>query len=147
VLNIHERRTFDCVMREHQAKSGYVKDGLIVTRRDFIRGGVDPFHVTSSLAVLHNLGIIKQTRNMGGSREGRTPSMHKPTFLPSEPGLKDATHDYLEIKTAQEARRIAEMHRYKRLRKPPAVRRPKLKLVSSPSITPPSIVSGEKGTS
>jgi hypothetical protein len=143
-LNIHELRTLFCIMEEHQAKSGFIKDGLIVTRRDFTRWGVDTHHVTASLAVLRNLWIVQQTRNMGGSRDGRTPNMYKPTFLPSDPGLKDATHDYLRIETREEAERIAEQHRFKRLRKPPVMRKRRLRVVSSPTIASQSTVALDK---
>ena len=148
VLNIHELRTLFCIMEEHQAKSGFIKDGLIVTRRDFTRWGVDTHHITASLAVLRNLWIVQQTRNMGGSRDGRTPNMYKPTFLPSEPSIKDATHDYLKIPTKKEARRVAEMHRFKRIRKPPVMRKRRLRVVSSPTISSQSTVAlDEKDTS
>jgi hypothetical protein len=42
VLNLNERRAFDRVMHEHQAKSGFIKDGLEVTRRDFVAAGIHP---------------------------------------------------------------------------------------------------------
>ena len=117
-LNINERRAFDRIMEEHQSKSGFVKDGLMVTRRDFVAAGIHPKHVKSTLLVLDALGIIKCTRNMGGSRNGRTPNMYAPTFLPRDPTKNDdATHDYLEIKTLEEAERRAELHRYHEKRK------------------------------
>jgi hypothetical protein len=118
VLNINERRAFDRIMEEHQSKSGFVKDGLVVTRRDFAAAGIHPKHVKGSLRVLAALGIVVCTRDMGGSRSGRTPSMYAPTFLPRDPTKKDdATNDYLEIKTLEEAERIAELHRYHEKRK------------------------------
>src|SRR4051794_35234096 len=57
VLNINERRAFDRIMEEHQSKSGFVNDGLAVTTRDFVKFGVQPKHVTSSMRVLRALGI------------------------------------------------------------------------------------------
>jgi len=125
VLNLNERRAFDCIMRAHQQKAGYVYDGLEVTRRDFVRdGGIPPKHVTSALRVLQQLGIIECTRNLGGSVSGRTPNMWRPTFLPRTPESKDAApHDYLKIKTREEAKRIALLHRVHETRKhrpPPA---------------------------
>lgn len=112
VLNIHERRAFDCIMGEHQRKSGYVNGGLAVTKRDFERYGVHPKHVAGVLRVLDVLGIVKRTRNMGGSRNGRSPNLYRPTFLRTTPEANDATHDYLEIQTVEEAERRAELHRY-----------------------------------
>jgi hypothetical protein len=130
VLNIHERRAFDRIMEEHQSKSGFVKDGLVVTKRDFVAAGIHPRHVKSSLNVLAALGIIVRTRSMGGSANGRTPNMYAPTFLPRDPAKKDdATHDYLEIKTLEEAHRIAELHRSREKRKgrmPRKLRAPRL---------------------
>jgi hypothetical protein len=112
VLNINERRAFDRIMEEHQSKSGFVNDGLVVTTRDFVQASIHPRNVKSSMLVLAALGIIRCTRNMGGSRNGRTPNAWKPTFLPSKPGADDASHDYLEIKTPEEAKMIAELHRF-----------------------------------
>lgn len=136
VLNINERRAFDRVMEEHQSKSGFVNDGLVVTRRDFVSASIHPKHIKGSLLVLDRLGIIKCTRNMGGSRSGRTPNMWKPTFLPTTPTANDATHYYLEIETLEEAERRAEQHRYHEKRKDrialPRMR--KLQVVSAPSI-------------
>ena len=135
-LTINEVRAFSRVMEEHQSKSGFVNDGLVVTRRDFVSAGIHPKHIKGSLLVLARLGIIKCTRNMGGSRSGRTPNMWKPTFLPTTPAANDATHDYLEIKTPEEAERRAEQHRYHEKRKDrislPRMRR--LQVVSAPSI-------------
>ena len=112
VLNINERRAFDCIMGEHQRKSGNVNGGLPVTRRDFERCGIHPKHITAALRVLQALGIIEMTRIMGGSRNGRSPNLYRPTFTPTTSKLKDATHLYLEIKTVEEAERLAELHRY-----------------------------------
>jgi hypothetical protein len=136
VLNINELRAFFRIMEEHQAKSGFVNDGLVVTRRDFVAAGIHPKHVKSTTLVLRQLGIIRCTRDMGGSRNGRTPKMWAPTFLPTTPTANDATHDYLEIKTPEEAERIAELHRYHEKRKDrislPRMRKPQV--VSSPPI-------------
>ncbi len=135
-LNIHERRAFDRIMEEHQSKSGFVNDGLIVTTMDFRRAGVHASHVGSSLRVLVALGIIERTRSMGGSAIGRTPDMWRPTFLPTTPTANDATHDYLEHSTPEEAKRIADTHRVRdtRPRRAPKAEKPKLRVVSAPSI-------------
>lgn len=116
VLNISERRAFDCIMLQHQSKAGYVNGGLVVTTRDLERFGVHPKHVTGALRALQALGIIKCTRSMGGSRNGRTPNMYMPTFLPTTPTANDATHDYLAVHTMEEAKRLAELHRYREKR-------------------------------
>lgn len=110
-LNLQERRAFDCLMEEHQSKAGFVNAGLVRTKNDFVRWRVHPKHVKTSLLVLGALGIIKCSRNMGGSKVGRTPNMYVPTFLPTTPTANDATHDYLEVKTMAEAERRAEIHR------------------------------------
>ena len=98
-------------MEEHQSKSGFVNDGLVVTKRDLLLPAFIPGTSRVPLLVLQNLGIIKRTRSMGGSRTGRTPDMWKPTFLPTTPTANDATHDYLEHATPEEVKRIAEQHR------------------------------------
>jgi hypothetical protein len=135
VLNIHERRAFDRIMVEHQTKSGFVNDGLPVTKRDFVKFGVQPKHVAGSLRVLRELGIIECTRNMGGSLSGRTPNMWRPTFLPRTPTSNDATHDYLKITTSEQAKHIAEAYRERETRKnrppPPRTRKPRKR--SAPS--------------
>jgi hypothetical protein len=128
VLNIHERHALDCIMEEHQRKSGYVNDGLIVTWRDFKAWGIHPRHITPSQRVLMALNIVKCTRNFGGSRAGRTPNMWRPTFLPRTPDSNERpTHDYLEIETLAEAKRIAAMHRIHETRtdRPPPKRQTK----------------------
>jgi hypothetical protein len=133
VLNIHERRVFDRIMEEHQAKAGFVKDGLIVTVRDFRRAGVHPSRVTPSLNLLVALGIIERTRSMGGSATGRTPDMWRPTYLPRDPTKPDdSTHDYLGI-TLDEAKRQAQLHRLRdtRYRRAPPKKR-KLRVVTAP---------------
>jgi hypothetical protein len=135
VLNLQERRAFDCLMEEHQSKSGFVNGGLVRPKKDFVRWRVHPKHVKTSLLVLGALGIIKCTRNMGGSKIGRTPNMYLPTFLPTKPTANDATHEYLEIKTMEEAERRAELHRSREKRKGRIPKKPKkLQAVSAPSI-------------
>jgi hypothetical protein len=130
VLNINEFRALLRILVEHQSKSGFVNDGLVVTTRDFVSYGIHPRHVTSALRVLRELGIIECTRNMGGSVSGRTPNLWRPTFLPRTPKTDDATHDYLKI-TAEEAKTIAAEHRVHdtRERRPPAARPRKVQTV------------------
>jgi hypothetical protein len=85
--------------------------------------------------VLDALGIVKCTRNMGGSANGRTANMYAPTFLPRDPTKNEtAKHEYLEIKTAEEAQRRAEIHRVheKRRDRISLPRMRKLKVVSAP---------------
>jgi hypothetical protein len=112
-LNIQELRAFFRIMQEHQAKSGFIKDGLVVTRRDLVAAGIHPRYISGALLVLDALGIIKCTRNMGGSANGRTPNKYAPTFLPRDPTKMDdePTHEYLEITTLEEAERRAERYR------------------------------------
>jgi hypothetical protein len=134
VININEFRALRRILQEHQRKSGFVNHGLVVTYRDFVRAGIHPKHVTSSLRVLVALDIIQCTRNMGGSESGRTPNMWKPTFLPSTPKLDDAGHDYLKIKTQEEAEAIADIHRFHEKRKGRMPQKHRPIRVSSPSM-------------
>lgn len=134
-LNIQEMRVFFRIMEEHQARSGFVKDGLIVTRRNLLAAGVAPRYITGALKVLDALGIIKCTRNMGGSRNGRTPNLYAPTFLSRDPARMDEpSHEYLEITTLEEAERRAELHRYHEKRKDRLPRMRRMQRVSAPSI-------------
>ena len=132
VLTINERRALDRILVEHQRKSGFVNDGLPVTKRDFERFGINARYIASSTRVLEALGIIECTRNMGGSLRGRTPNLWRPTFLPRTPKTDDATHDYLKF-TLPEAKTIAGAQRIHDTRD----RRPKprkLRKVSAPPI-------------
>jgi hypothetical protein len=131
VLNINERRAFDRIMEEHQSKSGFVNDGLIVTKADFVSYGIQPKNVVRALRVLRELGIIECTRNMGGSVNGRTPNLWRPTFLPRTPTSNDATHDYAKF-TLEEAKAIAHKYRAHETRKGRIPSR--LRNVSVPSI-------------
>ena len=131
VLNIHERHALDCIMEEHQSKSGFVNSGLIVTKGDFMNWGIHTRHISASLKVLTTLGIIERTRGMGGSAIGRTPNTYRPTFLPTTPTANDATHDYLEIETMEEAKRRAEIHRSHEKRKGRMPSK-KLRVISAP---------------
>lgn len=136
VLNVNELRAFFRIMEEHQSKSGFVKDGLVITTRDFVAAGIHPKHVKASIDVLGMLGIIKCTRNLGGSANGRTPNMYTPTFLSRDPTKNDdATHDYMEIKTQEEAERCAELHRFHEKRKDrmslPRMRKPSPSIVTT----------------
>jgi len=131
VLNINERRAFDRIMEEHQSKSGFVNEGLIVTKADFVSYGIQPKHVVRALRVLRELGIIECTRNMGGSVKGRTPNLWRPTFLPRTPTANDASHEYARF-TLDEARAIAHEYRAHETRKGRAPSR--LRKISGPSI-------------
>jgi hypothetical protein len=132
VLNLQERRAFDCLMEQHQSKAGFVNAGLISTKNDFIRWRVHPKHVKTSLLVLGALGIIRCSRNMGGSKIGRTPNLYVPTFLPTTPTANDATHAYLEVKTTEDAERRAAIHRSREKRKGRIPK--KMRAVAAPSI-------------
>jgi hypothetical protein len=139
VLTTNEWRALRRILQEHQAKAGFVKDGLIVTARDFRRAGVRPGNVASSLRVLVVLGIIERTRSMGGSATGRTSDMWRPTFLPRDPTKPDdSTHDYMDVKTLDEAKRRAALHRLRDTRDrraPPKPRKTrKLRVVTALSI-------------
>lgn len=132
VLNIHERHALDCIMEEHQSKSGFVNFGLIVTRADFLRWGIHPRHISPSLKVLASLGIIERTRGMGGSATGRTPNMYRPTFLPTTPSADDASHAYLEVTTMEEAHRRTEVRCSREKRKGRIPK--KMRMVLAPSM-------------
>jgi hypothetical protein len=137
VLTANERRALDRILVEHQSKSGFVNDGLPVTHRDFVRAGVHPNYVASSMRVLDALGIIECTRNMGGSSSGRTPNLWRPTFLPRTPTTNDATHDYSKFATVTEAKTVAAAHRIHETRneRPLPVRRKLRSMISAPPIT------------
>jgi hypothetical protein len=135
-LNLQELRVFFRIMEEHQARSGFIKEGLVVTRRNLVAAGIHPKYISGALLVLNALGIIKCTRNMGGSANGRTPNLYAPTFLSRDPkNMDEPTHEYLEITTLEEAERLAELHRYHEKRRDRiALPRMRKLQVASPSI-------------
>jgi hypothetical protein len=135
VLTTNEYRVLVRVLIEHQRKSGFVNDGLPVTKRDFERFGINAKYVASATKVLEELLIIECTRTMGGSLRGRTPNLWRPTFLPRTPTSNDASHDYAKF-TLAEAKAIAKAHRVHETRKGRIPSRPrKLRRVSAPPIT------------
>ena len=110
-LNNNERKVMDRIMLEHQRKSGFQNNGLIVTTRQFVKEAwVQPRHVSPSLAVLRTLGIIECVRSWGVSKGGRTPNLYKLPWLPGTPRDNDASYPYEAIKTREDAVRIAELH-------------------------------------
>lgn len=125
VLNINERRALDRILIEHQRHSGFVNDGLPVTRNDFVAAGVHPRHYTSTLRVLEELGIIECTRRMMGTSSGRLPNLWRPTFLPTTPTGNNATHDYTRLTTIAEAKAAADAVRTHDTRQRRAPTKPK----------------------
>ena len=118
-------------MEEHQSKARFVEFRPSRNQGRFHELGRFLRHISASLKVLTTLGIIERTRDMGGSAIGRTPNTYRPTFLPTTPTANDATHDYLEIETMEEAKRRAEIHRSheKRTGRMPSK---KLRVISAP---------------
>jgi hypothetical protein len=132
LLSTNQFRSFLCIMEEHQSKSGFVNDGLPVTRRDLIAFGVHPRHITSSINILCELGIIEKTHSLGPSRRGRQPNLYRPTFVPRTPSSDDATHDYLKF-SEEQMREIIDANtirdkRDRPINSPSRTKAPKIKL-------------------
>jgi hypothetical protein len=117
VLAANEYRALFRILIEHQRHSGFVKDGLPVTKKNFVSFGIHPRYVASSLRVLEALGIVECTRSMKGTSTGRLPNLWRPTFLPTTPKASDATHDYTKFTTKAEAHAAAEAARVHDTRK------------------------------
>jgi hypothetical protein len=117
VLTANEYRAFIRILIEHQRHSGFVKDGLPVTKKDFVSFGIHPRYVASSLRVLEALGLIECTRRTKGTSSGRLSNLWRPTFLPTTPKANNATHDYTKFTTTTEAHAAAEAARVHDTRK------------------------------
>jgi hypothetical protein len=110
-LSFAARKVLDRIEIEHMHHGGAENGKLPVTYRNFEDAGVRRHSVASALREVTALGFVEVTRKgYGGAAEVRAPSLYRLTYLPAwDAGPKDGTgtHDYLKIKTDDEAEAIA----------------------------------------
>ena len=115
VLTLAERRALDRIEIEYAHHGGADNGKLPITYTDFERFGLHPNVVAPSLRALISLGFIEITRKgYGGAAEVRAPSWYRLTYRPAWNATRrdrDGTHEYLAIKTVEEAEAIAKTAR------------------------------------
>ena len=115
VLTLAERRALDRIEIEHAHHGGADNGKLPITYVDFERFGLHPNAVAPSLRALVALGFVEITRKgYGGAAEVRAPSLYRITYRPAWDATRrdgDGTHDYLAIKTVEEAEAVARRAR------------------------------------
>jgi hypothetical protein len=115
VLTLAERRALDRIEIEYAHHGGADNGKLPITYADFERFALHPNVVAPSLRVLVSLGFIEITRKgYGGAAEVRAPSWYRLTYRAAwNATLRDGdgTHEYLRIKTVEEAKAIARRAR------------------------------------
>jgi hypothetical protein len=110
-LSLAARKALDRIEIEHMNHGGAQNGQLPVTYRDFEAWGIRRHSIAAAIRELEALGFIEITRRgYGGSAELRTPSQYRLTYRPAwNAGRKDGdgTHEYLKIKTDEQAEAIA----------------------------------------
>jgi hypothetical protein len=143
-LSLAARKALDRIELEHMSHGGAENGKLPVTYLDFENAGVRRHSVAPAIRELAALGVIEIMRKgYGGAAEVRAPSLYRLTYLAAQDaGYKDATgsHDYLKIKTDEEAEKIAAIAR--RAADPRNVERGKIHLATSQNV---QITPHEKG--
>jgi hypothetical protein len=104
VLTLAEQRAFDRIEIEHAHHGGADNGKLPITYVDFQRVGLHPNAVAPSLRALVSLGFVEIMRKgYGGAAGVRAPDATRRDG--------DGTHDYLAIKTVEQAEAIAKTAR------------------------------------
>jgi hypothetical protein len=110
-LSLAARKSLDRIEIEHMIHGGAENGKLPVTYQDFESYGVRRHSVASAVRELAALGIVAiSKKGYGGAAAMRAPSEYRLTFRPAwNSGSADAdgTHEYLKIKTDEEAETIA----------------------------------------
>ena len=100
---------------EHMDHGGAENGRLPTTYQQFEEWGIHPRFVASALRELQALGIVEITRHgYAGAADKRSPSLYRLTYLTAhDAGSADATgtHEYLKIKTVEEAEAVAKAAR------------------------------------
>jgi hypothetical protein len=106
-LSLAARKALDRIEIEHMNHGGVENGKLPVTYQDFEAWGVHPRFVAPALRELEELGIIEtMKKGYRGAAGTRQASEYRLTFRPSWDAGRadgDGTHEYLSIKTDEEA--------------------------------------------
>jgi hypothetical protein len=115
VLTLAERRALDRIEIEHAHHGGADNGKLPIPYADFERFGLHPNVIAPSLRALAALGFIEvMCKGYGGAAEVRAPSLYRLTYRPAWNATRhdgDGTHEYLTIKTVEDAAIIAKAAR------------------------------------
>jgi hypothetical protein len=115
VLSLAARRALDRVEIEYAHHGGADNGKLPITYADFERQGLHPNAIAPAIRELAALGFVEVMRKgYGGAAEVRVPSLYRITFRPAWNATHrdgDGTHEYLTIKTVEEAEAIARAAR------------------------------------
>jgi hypothetical protein len=115
VLTLAERRALDRIEIEYAHHGGADNGKLPITYADFERFGLHPNVIAPSLRTLAALGFIEVTRKgYGGAAGVRAPSWYRLTYRSAWNATHrdgDGTHEYLAIKTVEEAEAITKAAR------------------------------------
>jgi hypothetical protein len=115
VLTLAERRALDRIEIEYAHHGGADNGKLPITYADFERFGLHPNVIAPSLRTLAALGFIEVTRKgYGGAAGVRAPSWYRLTYRSAWNASRrddDGTHEYLALKTVEEAEAIAKAAR------------------------------------
>jgi hypothetical protein len=115
VLTLAERRALDRIEIEYAHHGGTDNGKLPITYMDFEHFGLHPNAIAPSLRALVALGFVEITRKgYGGAAGVRAPSLYRITYRPAWDATRrdgDGTHNYLVIKTVEEAEAIARRAR------------------------------------
>src|SRR5271170_8062899 len=115
VLSLTARKALDRIEIEHMDHGGAENGKLPCTYLDFEKWGVHKNYVARALRELEALGFIETTKKgYRGAAGRRQASEYRLTYVTAlNAGKRDATgtHDYLKIKTAEEAKAMASAAR------------------------------------
>jgi hypothetical protein len=115
VLSLAARTALDRIEIEHAHHGGNDNGKLPITYVDFERHGLHPNAIAPAIRELAALGFIEVTRKgYGGAAELRAPSLYRLTYRPAWNANRrdeDGTHEYLAIKTNEEAEAVARAAR------------------------------------
>jgi hypothetical protein len=111
VISLAARRALDRIEIEHAHHGGNDNGRLPITYADFEHFGLHPNGIAPAIRELVALGFSEVTRKgYGGAAEVRAPSLYRLTYRPAWNATHrdgDGTHEYLAIKTVEEAEAIA----------------------------------------
>jgi hypothetical protein len=114
-LSLAAFRVLNRLESEHMAHGGAENGKLPVMYADFERSGVHSDAIAPALRELEALGLIEIVRHgYAGVAEKRTPNLYRLTYVGAwNAGKADATgtHEYLRIKTVEDAERIGRTAR------------------------------------
>jgi hypothetical protein len=115
VLSLAARRALDRIEIEHAHHGGADNGKLPITYADFERYGLHPNAIAPAIRELAALGFVEVMRKgYGGAADVRVPSLYRIAYRQAWNATRrdeDGTHEYLAIKTIEQAEVIARAAR------------------------------------